>query len=443
MIADPQYVKQLIKKRIDGTLSDKEKGQLKAARLIYTDDEWWEMISDVLLTMEQENPTLPFADGWQPNIIKRQERLERRGAFLKKWRLPIAAGIILLFSVTAWLMNNLLSPKPKPEVIGDCVNLDEAMGIPSDWFSGTIVLPDSTIIASDSLKAGQTINLSYVQLHQTDPGTLEITSVPGRVYTDSTHKAYVEIRTKAQHQYRVILPNKAIVLLNAGTTLKVSFRQLDSRCYVFLQGQALVKMPEEDADTPLLILETPNAQIQSTNGEFAVLGIPRYNQTTLIKGNLAAFTSNGSKRQIMDSPGDQLVIMTEAKLAGKTEQIVESSCRRSNMHTATAWTKAVRNYEDVPMRQFVAEMCQWYGLSIQNINCVPAAARITTAYCYHTKPQMLYAQIRAKGIALHEEHGVLTFCDPSPTEKLPWARSPAYTVVSYSGRKELINKSER
>src|SRR5690606_3421352 len=52
-------------------------------------------------------------------------------------------------------------------------------------------------------------------------------------------------------------------------------------------------------------------------------------------------------------------------------------------------------------------------------------AKITTAYCYQSQPQMLYAKIREKGIPVQESHGILTFCDPPPAEKLPWAGSPS------------------
>lgn len=265
---------------------------------------------------------------------------------------------------------------------------------------------------------------------------MDISALPGLVYTDSLQKAYIEIRTKAMQQYTIILPNKATVLLNASSSLKLSFHRLDSLCFVFLKGQALITMPEEAENAPRLIVETPNAQIHSSGGQFAILAMPWYNQTTLIRGELVAFTWQGRQRRDMDTPGEQVLISTHTLFKDKPVDSMKYSCRKSNIIKATVWTKAVRYYENVPLRQFVADMCQWYGLTIKNINCVPEDTKITTAYCYQSQPQMLYAKIREKGIPVQESNGILTFCDPALPEKLPWVGSPSQMPLAALLRKE-------
>ncbi len=420
MIAEPAYVAQLIRKQMDGELSEKEKGQLAAAKLIYTEDEWWDMTVTALEQWQQEHPATTVPN-WRPPIIHKLERREGKLTWLKKWRISIAAGVIALLTSTVWLTNYVHEHTAKPEIIGDCVDISETMVIPASFRSGMIMLTDSSLIASDSLAVHPEINLTYARIQQMQPGTVDISALPGLMYTDSLQKVFIEIHTKAMQQYTIILPNKASVLLNASSSLRLSFRRLDSLCFVSLKGQALITMPEEAENTPRLIVETPNAQIHSTRGQFAILAMPWYNQTTLIRGELVAFTWQGRQHRKMNTPGEQVLISTHTLFKDKSVDSVKYSCRKSNIAEATIWTKAVRYYENVPLRQFVADMCQWYGLVIKNINCVPENAKITTAYCYQSQPQLLYAKIREKGIPVQESNRILTFCDPPLRKKLPWA----------------------
>lgn len=435
MIAEPAYVVQLIRKQMDGALSEKEKGQLAAAKLIYTEEEWWDMTVTALEVWQSEYPPTAVPN-WRPPIIDKLERREAQLTWLKKWRVPIAAGLITLLAGTAWLTNYFLQHTAKPEVVGDCVGISETMAIPASYQGGTIMLPDSSLIPSDSLSDHHKIDLSYARIQQLQPGTVDISTLPGMVYTDSRRKAYIEIRTKAKQQYTIILPNKATVLLNASSSLKLFFQRLDSLCFVFLKGQALITLPEEAENAPRLIVETSNAQIHSSRGQFAILAMPRYNQTTLIRGELVAFTWQGRQRRDMDTPGEQVLISTHTLFKDKPVDSMKYTSGKPNIIKATLWTKAVRYYENVPLRQFVADMCQWYGLTIKNINCVPEDAKITAAYCYQSQPQVLYAKIREKGIPLKESQGILSFCDPVLPEKLPWAVSPSPMPVAALLRKD-------
>jgi ferric-dicitrate binding protein FerR (iron transport regulator) len=421
MIAKPEYVKQLMRKRFEKTLAEKEKGQLAAARLIYTEDEWWEMISEVLIKMDEENPIPPLEDEWRPPIFEKLQKQERRREELKKRRIPVLGAVVLLLGLFALFMY-ISFPKVKPGMIGECRDVSESMSVPAGLQSSTIMLPDSTIFSSTSLKADSVINLYKMQARQSRQGILELTATPGRLSVDSVNSPAVEVHTKAKQQYTVILPNKTSILLNAGSILKIAYKPLDSLYYLFLVGEALVKIPEQVESThQRVIVETPNAQIQSASGSFAILAMSGYNQTTLLEGKLVTFTREGAQTKQLNKPGEQVLISTYKLIPDVLVDSVKYSCRKANIAQAIVWTKAIRYYNDVPLRQFVADLCQWYGVKVNNINCVPENKRITAAFCYQVPPDTLYALIRAKGIAVHEDHGVLTFCDP-PAEKMPWAK---------------------
>lgn len=424
MIAQPEYVIELIAKNMEGVLPDTERAKLAAARLIYTEAEWQQMTVEALKILEQNNPVPPLPN-WKPPIMEHLEKTGQSRQLRMRWPLPRAAAIAVLAVTVAWLSYIFFEKKTKPAIIGGCEQLSEERSIPDPWLACTLRLPDSTIIASESFSVNSSIHLSAVSIRQLKHGIIEINSLPAPTFTDSIHKAYIEVQTKAKQQYTVILPNKATVLLNAGSSLKLSFRQLDSLCFVHLQGQAKVTMPVNQTAAQRLILETSNTQIQTTSASFAVLALPWYSQTTLVNGSLTAFSRAGAQRKDMDQPGEQVIITTH-KL--KTELLMDSmnyTCSSSAIYNALVWTKAVRYYDKVPLRQFVADMCQWYGLRIKNMHCIPEKERITTAFCYLAPAQQLYAQIRAKGLSVREEHGVLSFCEPAPNKKLPWTKTAA------------------
>ncbi|MEH6309106.1 hypothetical protein RYH73_25875 [Olivibacter sp. CPCC 100613] len=76
------------------------------------------------------------------------------------------------------------------------------------------------------------------------------------------------------------------------------------------------------------------------------------------------------------------------------------------------WTKAVRTYRDVPLRQFVTEASRWQGFRVENIYCIPADVRISISVCYKAPMNEVFAAIREKGVMMYERQGMVSFCRP-------------------------------
>ena len=68
MIHKKKYVRKLIRKKIMGTLTSEEEIDYTIAWHLYTEEEFDEMIADVLLSMpDEELPKNPLR-GWKPDI---------------------------------------------------------------------------------------------------------------------------------------------------------------------------------------------------------------------------------------------------------------------------------------------------------------------------------------------------------------------------------------
>ena len=74
------------------------------------------------------------------------------------------------------------------------------------------------------------------------------------------------------------------------------------------------------------------------------------------------------------------------------------------------WTRAVRGYEDVPLREFVQEMSRWYGFRVKDYRCLPLDKRITATVCYRKDQKAAFAAIRDAGVLLYENKGMISFC---------------------------------
>lgn len=75
------------------------------------------------------------------------------------------------------------------------------------------------------------------------------------------------------------------------------------------------------------------------------------------------------------------------------------------------WTKAVRLYRNVSMREFVYDMARWYGIQFEDIRCIPVNAKVNMTMCYRSDPAELIEFIRNSGIPVIEHKYYYSFCD--------------------------------
>lgn len=71
---------------------------------------------------------------------------------------------------------------------------------------------------------------------------------------------------------------------------------------------------------------------------------------------------------------------------------------KADIAQALTWTKALRLYRNVSMREFVSDMARWYGIQFEDIRYIPVKAKVNMTMCYRSDPAELIKFNRNSGI---------------------------------------------
>lgn len=136
-----------------------------------------------------------------------------------------------------------------------------------------------------------------------------------------------------------------------------------------------------------------NSQLHALEGAYTVLATGTETRATLLEGE-AVMLNKGGKRQHLRFPGDAVTMETCCTTPGGAETIrVSVAC--VDTREALGWTRMRREYRNVPVREFVADMSRWYGFRVEDMACVPEGPRITATVCYRAPVGEVYAQLYA------------------------------------------------
>lgn len=412
MIHQAGYVKELIKKYIEGSITAIELERLKSCWKIYEEDELLNMTAEVLYAKGRQGAG-DTLENWEPDfakIISDVQRTRRNKRMLLYGKVAGTACLLLLLVMT---VNHFIFEKwPYSNTTGGCEDISSRSEIPRSEFACTVRWGDTTILAVDSGTKGLSTQIKNFGIRQEAPGVLAVTILPGTTPLDSSGGRFVEMLTPARRQYIIKLPGNVSVHLDAGSSLRLLFiSPSQDTCYVQLSGEAYIEVPEK-GKPERLIVETSNSQLQTVGGSFAILAHPGYTKATLISGRAATLSRQGIHSKELDCPGDQTIV----KSYDKTNDAIADSIffnHNNDVGEALIWTKATRNYRNVSLRQFVVDMSRWCGFEVENLSCIPERLRINTSICYRVSRQQVYAEIRKAGITVYEKGGRISFCNPA------------------------------
>lgn len=428
MIHQPDYVKELIKKYIEGPITGVELERLKACWKIYDEDELLNITAEVLYAMGRQEPG-DTLEGWEPDfatIIRNAQKIQRN----KKIRLySKVSAVACMLALLVMAVNQFIFEKwPGGNVTDGCGDISSRSKMPRSAFACTIRWGDTARLTVDSSSVGLATRVNNFEVRQEAPGVLALTRAAGTT-PDTTKGKFMEVFTATRRQYIIQLPGGVSVHLNAGSSLKLPFMSTNQdTCYIRVSGEAYIEMPGK-GKRERLVVETSNSQLQTGRGDFAVCALPGYTKATLARGSLVA----GSRRNIhstaLDCRGDQTVIKSYSKASNAIADSLFFS-RRNDIGEALVWTKATRHYRNVPLRQFVLDMSRWYGFTVENPNCIPAQLHISASICYRASQQQVYAEIRKAGIAVYERGNRISFCNPAKENN----SSPGHGIAARAGK---------
>ncbi len=415
MIHQAGYVKELIKKYIEGSITAIELERLKACWKIYEEEELLNMTAEVLYAMGKQDPG-DTLEGWEPDFAKLINDAQITQRNKKIWLYSKITGAACLLLV---LVNHFITEQwSGNNTIGDCGNIPSRSEIPKSEFACIIRWGDATVLTVDSSSTGLVTRINNFGIRVEAPGILALTRLPATTSADTTRGLFIEVLTPARRQHIIKLPGSISVYLNAESSLKLPFISTGKdSCYVQISGEAFIAVPEQ-RKPGRLIVETSNSQLQTAGGNFAVFARPGFTKATLTRGSLATLSRQGVHSKALDCPGDQTVVRSYAT----TNNAITDSIffrRHADVGEALVWTKATRNYRNASLRQFVVDMSQWYGFTVESLNCIPEQLRINTSICYRASRQEVYSEIRRMGITVYEKKEGISFCNPAKKSSAP------------------------
>lgn len=412
MIHQPEYVKVLLRKYIEGTASPQEVARLMAAWDIYDDEELSEMIAEV--TGDYKNIE---TEEWRWEAPVEESLKYRKGTSRSVRRLLIGSygygRIILLTSAIVgvcfliWVFN-------KPKLLQrSCNGVPGNTELPTGRYTCRLLLADNCSILIDSNYKGLITQQGGVEITQPEPGLL-IYKLIGMTNKEKAEIMYNTVETSPGQQYQVILPDGSKVRLNAASSIRFPVKFSNNKRIVNVTGEAFFDVAH-DRIAPFYVY-TSNSEIKVLGTTFNVNAYSKRTVTTLLTGSLEI--KSGSQTARLTS-GEKATALVSPQVIKDTIILT----KEDTLH-AVSWKNVNRIYSNISMRDFVSDMGRWYNLEFINLSCVPATASITVSMCYDIPLDEVLNIFRETGLKFYKDGNRITFCDqelkPRSTKPIPF-----------------------
>lgn len=345
-VAETEAIAALIKKRLDGVLTDDEHDQLQRwidkapgnaaflARVLKEDM----LRNGVLdwLTMENRGE-----EDWQHRLesqVMSKVLADAPGSRPVMHRLlPYAAAIFLFVAVG---LGYYFFASNKPTVDNVHVVYDVAPG----GNKATLTMPDGRTLELSSQKDGIVMGNA---LTYRDGTFLAAADIRGN---GDANSGFSVLSTPVGGQYQVTLADGTKVWLNAASTLKYPVQFSDSSRVVELDGEAYFEVAKVRRKAPFLV-KTQRQVINVLGTTFNVCAYADEpnTKTTLVEGKVS-LTSHGEKLQLL--PGEQGVSDDRNHLTKKEVDVFES----------VAWKDNLFVFNETELRTAMNQLNRWYNL---------------------------------------------------------------------------------
>ncbi|WP_286898407.1 MULTISPECIES: FecR family protein [Sphingobacterium] len=406
MIYNRTYVKELIRKRMDASISFTESDQLEAAEKIFSEEEFDAMIAEVIEEMST-NRSNELSIEWRPDFEQIQaagDRLAKKKKRQLWWRCAAAAVLFLLLPAVIVMLKHR---NYMAEIGLECASMSSGTEIPLSESAGTIMLADSSIIRLDTNATGVLLDLNGISLAKTAEGVLEFDkSSSGREI--NTKDTAIVIRTAARQQCVIEFSYGMRVRLNAQSTLRYPLTQGGDSTHLFIEGEVLIDIPSQ-LFGGVMVIQTSNGKISSDYGRFELASYAQFTRATVSHGEVLVSDRRSYKSKELQCLDEAVVIKSYLPKGEKVQRDSLFYLKNGDFEQASQWANAVREYKDVPLKEFVWQMSRWHGFAVKNMKCIPNKL-ISTTVCYRTNREKVYAVIRDAGVLMYEKKGMISFC---------------------------------
>lgn len=420
---DKQYIltKELIallKKSFKGALTEQERVYLDMMEHSYDPDEWDGLVVDAMLELRTERLE-----------TEATEAKRASGRFVKsgygpnklKWRMSGGIAACVVVGVL-WQLWWIYTPTYVLDDFQRCSNIAPQTELLLSPVQAQVTYRQGNSEITLQNLPGDSLQVGTLLIQWVDSGRY-VVSLTERLGVDSMsvlgnqELQSVSFMTGAYQHIQVSLPDGAVVRLDAGSRLDY-FRvnaagphRLKRREWLGLHGQALVRIPpRKDASTQLI--QTVHGSLEGSEGEFVLRVTEHEVRATLLSGALLLTAHDTPDHRVMAKAGTQVLLCKVCNQQNQLEnEWTVKKVNKADTAQALTWTKAVRLYRNVSMREFVSDMARWYGIQFEDIRCIPVKAKVNMTMCYRSDPAELIEFIRNSGIPVIEHKYYYSFCD--------------------------------
>lgn len=165
-----------------------------------------------------------------------------------------------------------------------------------------------------------------------------------------TDVGYNMVHTPVGGQYRIVLPDKSKVWLNATSSLRYPTAFHDSVRVVELSGEAYFEVAKNKSMP--FIVKAGKAEVKVLGTHFNVMAYPdeKTTRTTLLEGSV--IVSDGVEKQRM-KPGQEAV-------TGNGIQLVEA-----DLQAAVAWKQGFFHFENADIGMVMRQLVRWFDIEVE------------------------------------------------------------------------------
>lgn len=348
MINERKHVQALIRKKVLGILTREEQAEYQLLKRKYTAEKFDEMIAETLLEMEDELPEDSLAD-WKPDFdtirsIAEQRRRSRKNPPWRKVGWAAAVLIPLMTLLTYWYTTR----EEIPDFLhGPCAGLASDVEVPVTESIVTLRWGDTVYRKVASGEHGMVLRQGNIQVFKTDEDVFQLRHRKG------DPAGGIVLETGAQQQAMFELPDGTRIRLNAQSSLQYA-PEKQKKEQLKVQGEAFVQRPAKQKATPLSI-GTRNGFVTSFYGDFVLLSREQFTRAAALGGKLSLHANSRKEALQLGCYGAQGSVARFVNTKGQEKDSLLYQ-ELKDPDVLLVWTKAVRAYEDIPLREFVAQM---------------------------------------------------------------------------------------
>ncbi|WP_343306197.1 FecR domain-containing protein [Chitinophaga niabensis] len=208
-----------------------------------------------------------------------------------------------------------------------------------------LTLADGSVIALDETDDGALYEDGSAKLTKKNGELL----YQGKEDDKGALAGYNMVHTPVGGQYRIVLPDKSKVWLNATSSLRYPTAFHDSVRVVELSGEAYFEVAKNKSMP--FIVKAGETKVEVVGTHFNIMAYPdeQTTRTTLLEG--AVIVSKGREKQKM-KPGQEAV-------AGDGIRLLEA-----DLQAAVAWKQGFSHFENAGIGMVMRQLVRWYDIEV-------------------------------------------------------------------------------